>query len=794
MKDPIYFLLLGLGPGALFAMIGASMVVAYKGSGVINFAQPAMAQFVVFTYVSMRLSGRIQLPWVDFLPTEWLNIPVDIKISDGDPGFWPAFLIAMAMAVLLGLMVHFLVFRPLRNAAPLGKVIGSVGILTYLTGVMELNFKFLNNPNPLAIVPNEGIRNFLFLGSDRVFDRSIIYLTIIALLVGAGLWALYRYTRFGIATRAAAGNEKGAVLLGYSPEFLAAANWIIATVVAGFAAIIVGPFGGSLSAVQLTGLLGFFLAAMLIGKLTSPMMATLGGLALGMVSFGFTQSWLVAQGWFPQWLRAGARQAIPLIAIVVILYVTGKKLPIRGTVEEKRLPLAPYPKRMVPHTLFWSAVVIILAFFGKDLFDKVLPFALMTGLITAILCLSYVVITGYVGQISLAQLSLSGVAAFFMARMMADGQPTITNPFAVSGPNLNWFIAMILGIIMAIAVGLIVAIPALRIRGVQLAVVTIAAAVTLQALYFENEKLTGLRAGAPGEIRKPFLFIFDIGSTGSKGLTNNPSFVIFALVMLVGCCWLVANIRRSGTGRRFLSVRANERAAAAAGVNVPRTKMLAFAIGAGLAGLAGTLFAIQIGNVSSASFVFTLGLTVLAFTYLAGITSINGAIIAGMLAPASVITVVSAYLFKGAAIEDYVPIIGGISLIFTAIIHPEGIAPFFQPVMRHAGNWLAHARQAEWLSFAKRYGPWIVGGWIAGFLIWPARVSSYNKFWMPLVGVIITMMLVRPIVLGIYWKITGKERPALPGHEGDHAAAELGLPPPGEVAAAAHASSAEVAR
>ena len=148
MKDPIFFLLLGIGPGALFAMIGASMVVAYKGSGVINFAQPAMAQFVVFEYVSLRLTGKMQMPWFDFLPTTWLNIPVEIQVTDGPTEFVPSFILAMLIAVLLGLMVHFLVFRPLRNAAPLGKVIGSVGVLTYLTGVMQLNFSSLNNPNP----------------------------------------------------------------------------------------------------------------------------------------------------------------------------------------------------------------------------------------------------------------------------------------------------------------------------------------------------------------------------------------------------------------------------------------------------------------------------------------------------------------------------------------------------------------------------------------------------------------------------------------------------------------------
>ena len=113
------------------------------------------------------------------------------------------------------------------------------------------------------------------------------------------------------------------MLLGYSPEFLAAANWVIASVVAGFAAIIIGPFGGSLSPVQLTSLLGFFLAAMLIAKLSSPMMATVGGLGLGMI-FTWSGSWLISQGWFPLWMRTGVKEAIPLVAIVIILFMTGK--------------------------------------------------------------------------------------------------------------------------------------------------------------------------------------------------------------------------------------------------------------------------------------------------------------------------------------------------------------------------------------------------------------------------------------------------------------------------------------
>ena len=303
--------------------------------------------------------------------------------------------------------------------------------------------------------------------------------------------------------------------------------------------------------------------------------------------------------------------------------------------------------------------------------------------------LSMVVVTGYVGQISLAQMSLAGIAAFFMARMMADGSTTSTNPFPVERPGAALADRRRLGIAAAVVVGLLVGLPAVRIRGVQLAVVTIAVAIALQTLYFENQALTDLSAGAPGlratgdDLRhRPGV---DRATTASN---DRPAFAIFVLVVLILCAVAVANMRRNGTGRRFLAVRANERAAAAAGVNVTRTKLLAFGIGAGLAGIGGVMLGFKQNDVSSANFVYQASLVYLAFAYLGGITSINGAIVGGMLAPAGLITVVSNYFFAGTNIDSYVAVLGGAGLVLTAIVHPEGMAPFFQELFRHLGSWL----------------------------------------------------------------------------------------------------------
>ena len=730
MSDILFFLLAGLGLGSLYALLGGGLVIVYRGSGVINFAQGAFAMYGVFTFDEARRNGYLQLPWFDFLPTHTLNVPVSIKLAEEGTSTLVALVLAIAMAVLIGLMAHFLVFRPLRSAAPLGKVIGSVGTMLYLQGVAQINFGGTGR-QPEAVTPDGVYRNFLGLG--KAYPQGAVWAVGLTIVIGLILWGVFQFTRFGLATRAASSNEKGAVLLGYSPQLLAALNWVIASVLATVAAIILGPIGGSLTPVGLSALVVASLGAALVGRLQSIPVTIAAGLALGAVQslLGFWSS----KDWFPSFLRSGARDVVPLIVICLVLFLRGKKLPVRGTVEEKRLPLAPYPVRIKQHMVVWGVLVVV----ASVLFEasgprSVFALALVTSMIAAILMLSMVVVTGYVGQISLAQLSLAGVAAFVMARMMANGSTTISNPFPVSGPGLPWPIAALIGVMAAVVVGVIIGLPAVRVRGVQLAVVTIAFAISLQTLYFENDKLTGLTAGAPASVKPASFFGISLKSIGDKGLKDRPEFAIFVLVVLLGCIALVANLRRNGTGRRFLAVRANERAAAAAGINVSRTKLLAFGIAAGIAGIGGVMLGFNQNDVSSAGFVYQASLAYLAFAYLGGITSINGAVVGGMLAPAGLIAITGSYFFADAEIENYTAILGGLGMIITAIQNPNGIAPTLQPLFQHFGRWLRTARGPEWASAGKRLGPTFLVGVVLGALVWPIRVDSYSWFWMPLLG------------------------------------------------------------
>ena len=715
MKDIIFFLISGLGLGSLFAMLGAGLVVSYKGSGVINFAHGALAMYGMFTFDSAWNRGAIFLPWVDFLPTHTVNVPVRITLdSDGNAPFLVALFLALAMAALLGLAVHYLIFRPLRNAAPLGKVVASVGLLLYLQGVALINFGN-SFPQARSVVPDEVIQNFLGLG--KPLSRITLYVFGFAILFGVVLWAGYRFTKFGLATRAAAGNEKGALLLGYNPQTLAAANWVIASVTATLAVIIVGPLQGSITPIGLSALIVPALAAALIGSLRSIPIAIVGGLALGSVR---TLLDVKRAEWFDvfplTWIENGVSAAVPLIVIVIVLVVRGKSLPIRGTVEERRLPLSPMPKRVFEHALVWTTVVTLLAYVFENSGDRTrFANSIQTGLVFSIIMLSLVVLTGYIGQISLMQMSFGGIAAFMTARMMADGIGRGSNLAPVTGPGLPWPIAAAIGVAVAIIVGVIVGLPAVRIRGVQLAVVTIATAIAIQSLYLENEIITQLRAGVPAFIKDPTIFGVNFGARSERAQNESPLFVLFGMIILSTLAIGVANIRRTGTGRRFLAVRANERAAASAGIDVARTKLLAFGMSAGIAGIGGVMLGFKQVEVSSANFLYGLSLAILATAFLAGITSINGAMIGGLVLHAGALAATfSNYMFAGTNIDNFIPVLGGAGIILTAILHPEGIAPFFSGPMRQAGTWLVGAipgRQRFVTTIGARRRSWSRCSW-----------------------------------------------------------------------------------
>ncbi|MCB1003000.1 MAG: ABC transporter permease [Acidimicrobiales bacterium] len=645
-------LLLGLGAGAVIASLALGLVVAYRASGVVNFAHAALGMYVAFAYFELRRTGDLVLPVLG-LPEKIGLFPVHTDpvtgVATNVPTEATALTICLALGAGAGLLAYLLVFRPLRHAPALARVVASLGLLLYLLALASIRFGGAGAATGRTTERVLPARPVEVLGTTIPRDRFwLLGLTVVAT---AGLWAISRWTRFGMSTRAAAENEKGAVLLGVSPDWVGSLNWMIAGALAGAAVILVSGAGVvRLSPAEITFLIVPALAAALVGGFESFVVTAAAGVAIGL-----GQSALVKLQADWDWLpEIGLQQGLPFVIILVTMAVKGQTLPSRGTLLVGRFPRAPRPRRVAPT----AGVLVGLAALGLLTLDSDGRLAIITTTIAVLVCLSIVVLTGFVGQISLAPLAFAGVAAFTMVKL--------TDDFGVPFP-----LAPLLGAVVAAGVGLLAGLPAVRVRGLNLAIVTLAAAVAIEELIFKWDWFTGGLGGST--VPEPTLFGIDLGISARGDAYPRPAFGLLCLAVVAACGVFVAALRRSPTGLRWLAVRANERAAAAAGVDVARAKLAAFAVSSFLVGLAGSLLAYQRQNLSVSSFTVFQSLGYLAVTYIGGVASIAGALLAGALTQGGLVT----ELTGGDATSQYQFALNGVVLIVVAIVYQDGLAGAF---------------------------------------------------------------------------------------------------------------------
>ena len=656
----------GVGSGAFYAAIALGVVLTYRGAGVVNFANAATAMFVAYIYADLRSTGYVFLPPLPnpLAPIEGIvhragangfSVPDwPTRVGSGHPlSLWPAIIVSLLACVVLGLIFHFLIFRPLRDAPPLAKVVASVGLFIIMQGIVVLRFGGIER-TIRPIVRKRPVH----LPDHLLISRDQLVLAVIVVIVTAVLWAVFRFTRFGLATRAAAENEKGAVLLGFSPDMLAGVNWVLSTLLAGMFGILTASINGFTDPITVTLLIVPALAAALLANFTSFWVTTAAAFGLAMA-----QSWisfLSTRHWFPHaggGAVPGVREALPFLVIIVVLFTRGQSLPTRGALTSGRLPFAPHPTNVALRASLASAVCLA----GLFLMSSDWRQAITLTLVSILICLSLVILTGFVGQISLAQMTLAGVSGFTLAKVATNWHV----PFPI-GP--------LIGAAVATLFGLATAIPALRVRGVNLAVVTFAFAVTIENLVFRNPSFNN--PIKPSVVNPPRLFGLKFGPLDPTKFDNgkipNPWFGVFCLVVVVLLSLVVVNVRRSVTGRQMLAVRSNERAAAAAGIGVAGTKMLAFGLAAFIAGLGGALSGYDLGSVTPLAFGSIASLTIFAFAYLGGISSVTGAVLGGCIVAGGVFFTALHHWFNiGPA---YTLVLGGLGLILTAIRNPEGIA------------------------------------------------------------------------------------------------------------------------
>jgi branched-subunit amino acid ABC-type transport system permease component len=513
----VLFGLLGLAPGAVYAALGLGLAVTYRGTGVVNFAYGAIAMVGSFVYVNLRNSGHLELP-VPGIPSWQLT---------GHPlGAAPAMLIALVFSALVGYLCHALVFYPLRSAPALTKVVASVGVMVLLPAIAVVRYG--SEPATVTtLLPSSGLK---VLGQQVPIDRFV--LPAIVAFAAVVLWAAFCFLRIGLAVRAASENELGAAFLGWSPNQLGIITWTVSSMLATAIGILIAPLT-SLTPATFTLLIVPALAAAVVGRFTSFFWILIAGLLIGVVESLVTP----LQAGHPLLASAtGLQDVIPLLIIVGALLIGGERLPGRGNLEVTRLPLAPPPRRLLPTTAATAGVVVVLLI----LLSGGWRYSLVVTMVTALLCLSLVVATGYTGQIALAQLSIAGLTSFVLAIAVATwGLPFPLGPLAA--------------IVIGSAIGVLFGLPALRFRGVNLAIATLALAFAANSVLFQNQAFAG---GPNGRIVKPpQLFGINFGISAGNG-NFRLLYCISALVIVSLVFIGVGNLRRSETGRRLLAVRA----------------------------------------------------------------------------------------------------------------------------------------------------------------------------------------------------------------------------------------------
>ena len=615
IDNTLVFLLLGLGAGAVYAALGLGLVLVHRVSGVVHVAHGAVGAYVTYVFVTMRSTGDLVLP------------VGTVHLGDRVP-FAVALVVSLVVAAALGLAMHAVVFRPLREAPALAGLVASVGLLATLQALIVLRFPAGGRPVP-AVLPAEPVH---LLGAVVPRDRLLLAALVVAST--AVLWAAYRFTRFGLASRAMSADVTGVALLGWSPDRLAAVNWVAASVLAGLGGILVAPITG-LDPATTTLLVVPALAAALVGRLVSFGATVSAALALGMA-----QSLILLlqdeHTWIP---RSGVREAIPLLVIVVALALGAGATLARGPTGT-RLPRAGRARHVGP----WAAIGAVVGTVGVFALHGQDRLALDTSLVGALVCLSIVVLTGWSGQISLAQMAFAGVAGFTLSRLS-------------TGVGVPFPIAPLLAAALAAVVGLAVGLPALRARGVSLAVVTLAGAIVVEEVAFKSTVLTGGFGGS--RVAAPSLLGVRLDPAG-------PGFGMLVLAVLIAGAVALARLRASGRGRELLAVRANERAAAAVGVGVTATRLRAFALSAFLAGVAGALLGYQQGQLSFGSFGAFVSLAYLAVAYLGGIAGIAGALVGGLLVP-------NGLVFTLLDLGRYQLLVSGLGLVAVTVLAPGGL-------------------------------------------------------------------------------------------------------------------------
>ena len=516
MSEFLTFTVLGIVYGAIYAITAGGLVVTFTTTGIFNFAQGAVGMIAAFTY------------WQLWQGWHW---PLALALV----------VVLFIEAPLMAIYVESQLMRRLHGASVQRTLMVSLGLLVILVGVATL---FWGNPDVIRTVPpffdnttTGAIGSVHLFGANGVTISDQQLLTVgVAVVVAVGLRIFFRTFRLGVAMRAVVDDPELVAMSGAKPYRISQMGWALGFILAAVAGVLIAPTQSSgLSIQQLTLLVINGYAAAVVGRLRSLPMTFLGAMLLGLVSE-------YAVGYLPGHINQNVVSVLPTLIPVVFLFVVLLVIPAARLAAAGRLPVH-LPPRVVtlPQSLLGAVVLIVV---GTILALSVGGAALQPltqGLALGIVGLSLVLLTGYAGQISLCQLTFLGVGAFVMGK--------------ISGGDSWW--GLVLAVVVSGALGALVALPALRLRGLYLALATLAFGEAAYFAFFNNNVVIPQGSFIPvGRLRLPFMHA--VGDRAD---------MIEVLVATALCAVLVGVIRRSAFGRRLVALSDSPAAFATVGLS-----------------------------------------------------------------------------------------------------------------------------------------------------------------------------------------------------------------------------------
>jgi branched-chain amino acid transport system permease protein len=551
------FTVVGLVWGCVYALIATGLVVTYNTTGIFNFAHGAIAMVSAFTFFQFWQAWGWPAP---------LALP----------------LVVFVFAPLFGLVIEAVLMRPLRGASVDVTLVVTLGLLLFLVGLAQVVW----DPNQVRNLPSffngQGFR----LGYVQVTWHEVIA---VASTVGIalGLRVLFNRTRIGIAMRAVVDSPDLLAMAGGRPVRVQQLAWALSCSIAALAGILLAPIA-RLDILLLTLLVVDGYAAAIIGRLRNLPVALLGAMAIGL-----------GQYYLSGYLTSDTLSRLQYVLPMVVLFVALILLP------QDRLRTASFSGVVAPRvaglrsSLGWGAGLIIGVLLLSSAVSAVTQRTMASGFALALVLLSLVLLTGYGGMISACQVTLMGLGAVGMGKVASGGS--------------------LLGVLAAIglagAVGFLLALPTLKMRGLYLALATFAFATVIDQAVFTKVFGTG------GELH--------IGRPHIPGIPTQSDrawLVVCAVVFTVAAVGVLA-FRRSSYGRRLVAVNDSPAACATLGVNVNYTKLVVFTASAAMCGLAGVLYGGVTQQVDALSFAALLSLVALLLARVGGINTATGALL-----------------------------------------------------------------------------------------------------------------------------------------------------------------------